>query len=165
MTTPELLSLIRIHLSARVVARHTVLGSWDSWATDFLARIDALAQAAAKTAVNAATAPAAAAQARMQDQARQFQAYAQEAYSAGMGTVGDSLVQLGTRAGQAAAALGSGLGDAFAAFWGVEPSTAIGAGLLVGLLIAAGAGWLLLTPGGQAVLFGGGKALAKGALL
>ena len=47
--------------------------------------------------------------------------------------------------------------DAFAAFWGIPPGVALGAGTLVAVGVAVAAVWLLLTPGGQAVLFGFGK--------
>ena len=67
----------------------------------------------------------------------------------------------GRGAGQFAAELGRGLGEAEREVLGLKPGEiALVAGLF-GLLVLGGAGYVLLTPGGQELAVGGGRALSR----
>lgn len=99
--------------------------------------------------------------------AQELKAGAEELYRSGASTMGDAVLELSTRvsesadalssaAGRALAEAGKGAGEAYESFFGVPPWVAV----LMGVVVLGGAGYLLLSPGGQSLLMGGGKAAA-----
>lgn len=99
--------------------------------------------------------------ARLRGYATSLHTYALEALGRNAEFAGSILDLLSERVANAARVIASGAGDAFAAFWGISPGAAVGGVALGALAIAAIAAFLLLSPAGQAYLFGQGAAAAS----
>ncbi len=94
-----------------------------------------------------------------------FADYRREALVGGALDLADAFDALGEAAERAAERAGRGAGDAFRAFWGIEPTTAfvIAGGLAVAILAAGG--FALATPAARAAVVGAGGAAVSGARL
>lgn len=138
----------------------------------YTARAAAAVQEAQTALFNTATLPFGLVWAKVKTAQADLQNMASDALKNGATTAGDVLNTLASRVSQAADTwskgvgnsiknLGTGAGDAYREFFGIPPWAV----MLLGVVVLGGAGYLLVTPAGQTVLSGGGKALARLAMV
>lgn len=145
-------------------------GGWLDWAAD---QLDQAVQRGQKLLLDAGSAPARYVYGGMMAAAADMREVAEASVRRGASTLGEIGTELSSRMAAAAerylAAVGSGLasvGKGLGKGWESILGFKVGEGAILfglgALLLAGGAGWLLLTPGGQKLLVGGGQ-LAGGA--
>lgn len=128
-----------------------------------------LTQVAVQATVDGLSAPIVAVYGKLKAGGTELLQTARDVAASGYELEGQALDELGKRALAFADGLatggagflqkvGTGAGEAFKGFWGVPPAAMI----LVGLVVLGGGGYLLLSPGGQALLRGGGGAIGMG---
>jgi hypothetical protein len=171
MTSAEIILWLRRHTSGAWLGAVTSTG-----ASELAAQVVDVWQQAAALLDDAARYPAA----YMREELGKYYRWLAElrGYAVRMGawTLGDAILVLVTRIGQAIAvfaqhaghAVGGGLRAAYEGFWGTAPPDP-GLGIAAAAVFAAMGLYLLTTPGGQSLLFGagsvyrgGGQALAQG---
>lgn len=179
-STPELIAALatrRAHQRARVAwvlgdDLITEAGATLDHAIDTSARV---MQTAIRAGVNTATTPWRATHDVLRDGAASLARDAETLAQSGLELEAQAVRQLaqnteqlatawGRGAGQFAAELGRGLGEAEREVLGLKPGQiALIAGVF-GLLVLGGAGYILLTPGGQELALGSGRVLSRVAM-
>lgn len=179
VSTPDLVRLARAHAEHRCgcggrcrpcATRLGDDGGWIEWAAD---QLEAGVRRGEQLLLTAASTPAAYVYAGLKSTAADMQAVAAASLQRGASTVGEIGTELSVRMSDAAerflgslgsglGQLGQGLGEGWEGVLGFKLGTGAILFGLGALALAGGAGWLLLTPGGQRFLIGSGQ-LAGGA--
>lgn len=134
------------------------------WIESAMARAEALVQQGQETLARVTDRTVNDGVDRLKRVGMELRDWAAEAYKRNVTDFGDAMKELADRMGDAMYAFftrgSAGLGEAWRNFWGLGPAE-LGM-LAVGgtLLFALGAGYLLLSPGGQSLLVGAGTAAA-----